>query len=249
MNAVPIRKMVLTATVWALGWCASAQEAGEDREFVLENCAITLPEGWTRASGAPSSRATGIVLRKPDETAILALAYIKDGAPNEPLTENAMARIDAGMESRGGGKRTAGRIVEVAGIKAYEREGTVMAGGREASTYALIVPADNDFYSVTLVRLDGNAADDPDLRAAVASLRFLTPPAAPVAGVSNIRFDAFRAGKFLGPILLSVVMFIVVIGVAVLTAIILGRSGKKRVLMMPPPLPPEVRRARRWDRF
>jgi len=66
-----------------------------------------------------------------------------------------------------------GKLIEIAGIKSYERLGEILINGKPVSVLTQTVPADGKLYSLQGMRLDGNASEDPEIRQAFASFRFI----------------------------------------------------------------------------
>jgi hypothetical protein len=155
------------------------------------------------------------------------------------MNERFVAEFERGVEATGVGKRVSGRFIEIAGIKSYERLGRMRVNGKEGTSITRVVLADGALYSVQAMRFDGDASDDPEIREALASFRFIRAPSPPVRPVSA----AYRIGYLTGILVPSVVL-----GGALVAIIVRARqatSSQARPIhppKVPPPLPPHLHR-------
>lgn len=207
--------------------------AGQERRFTNYNCAITVPGDWYLMTNLPPQPGLVAAYGKADKTAFLILIVDDRDNPSGPLDDRFVSEFERGVESTGVGKRISGRFIEIAGIKGYERLGNAVVNGKHASTIMQSVPADGRFYNLQAMRFDGVANEDQEIRNALASFRFLRPPASPVRSYSS-GSAAYRMGYLIG----KGGGFAIVIGGAIVAIGASIRLRKSRKPSTPPPLPP-----------
>lgn len=228
------RFFLVLALVLPVQGIAFAQE----RVFPDKNCAITPPVGWEEVEDLPAQAGFLALYANPKKTSILILLLDEKNTFNGELDERFVEGFEKGVESSGGGKKISGKFIEVEGIKSYERSGTLMVDGAEASTLMRAVPADGRFYHVQAMRYDGKAEDDPEIRQGLESFRFLKTPAPPRLN-SGAYGKGYQIGYFIGKLLVPAILILVV--VLVLGGIGLGLFLVLRKKDKPgdsPPFPP-----------
>jgi len=105
----------------------------------------------------------------------------------------------------------------------------MFSDGKQISTLNWLVPGEDRYYSLTALRFDGDASEDPEIRQVFGSFRFMHH------FVPSYTADslAFRIGYVTG-----ILMFII-------TSLAIGvyfvRRGRTPRPQRPPPLPPGVR--------
>jgi len=168
---------------------------GQERDFSQYNFAITLSGGWQLVTNQASR--PGVVATFVDAAKIRQLVLVVyDHQASGNLDDRFISELERGMESSGAGKRVSGRLIEVRGIKSYERLGNVMADGRHATSLTQVVPVQGRIYLLQALKIEGEASDDPEIRSLLASFRFITPPVAQTGPPPN--GGAFRTFLWAG---------------------------------------------------
>ena len=226
----PRTKTVLTWTL-ALFLAAGARGAtNEEQALTTENCALTAPAGW---SARDLKRVPGVVAAFGDAAGQRTLLVLVQGRgqPGEAASDTFVTGFDIGMEKSGGGQKTSGKFVQLAGLRAYERHGTATLQGQRVTTLVLAVPTGDGTYLLEALMTNGEASDDPQIRQAVDSFHFLRPPGLPHGSPGDVAFQTgFRVGELLGWMILG--------GLVGLVVWALTRFFARRGPPAPPPLPP-----------
>jgi hypothetical protein len=181
----------------------------EEQRFAAYNCALTLPAGWVAMPNLPAQPGLIAGFINGDKTSIFMLMIDDRHKPAGPMDDAFIAGLNRGIEASGGGKMVSGRFIEIAGLQAYERLGTVSAKGREASTIIYAIPANGRFYSVQAICFSGEASTNPDILKALGSFRFLSAPVPPPQ-YSPENTLAYRIGQLMGIVLMIIFLFGVV---------------------------------------
>lgn len=205
----------------------------QERVFADRNCAITPPAGWRWMTNLPPQPVFCAAFGNTARNRLVMLMINDKGQAPGPMNERFVAEFERGVEASGGGKRVSGKFIEIAGLKAYERLGRAQVKGKEVSTLMQVVPANGTVYSVQAMRFDGDANDDPEIREALGSFRFIQTPSPPALSVSA----AYKFGYFIGRLAPTVLLGGVIVAVVVAA---LRRKGSRRP-QVPPPVPPHVR--------
>jgi hypothetical protein len=197
----------------------------QERQFADYNCAITFPDGWHLMTNLPPQQS---VLAAYGDAAGTRLVYLLIFAkkPTGPLDDHFISEYERGIQESGGGERLSGKFIEIAGIKSYERLGSLLIRGKRASMIGQLVPADGRFYNLQAMRFDGDANDDPEIRQILGSFRFIRPPDLSYTPDSI----AYRMGQLTG--------FLLVILAIVAVVVALVRRDRTPQPKRPPPLPP-----------
>lgn len=194
-------------------------------EFSAENFVITPPEGWHKVPSAEVPQANvAMTFANRDGTEVLLVILKNPDGPFVPVDDAFVRGFEIGAE-RQGSHKVWGKFVNVQGIQSYERLGS-STRPRAISTLSRTIPADGKYYIVQGVRMDGRADGSAAITNALASFRFINPPAPVKSSV------AFRAGYIAGKVTLGLLGIGVVVAVVV-GAVMLARRGRRN----PPPLP------------
>jgi hypothetical protein len=227
----------LLTPILLLAILVSQRPLSKEAEFVGYNCAITPPDRWELLTNLPPQPGLIVAFRNSAQTSLLLVLVDERNKPDGPIDQRFVINFEKGVEQSGVGKRVSGRFIQVAGVKGYERVGTAVVNGRKASTITDVVAADDRFYSIQAMRFDGEAGDDPEIRKALASFRFLTPPSLPM---SRSNSAAYRFGYFVGAATGVVLIIAVVLVVVVVIIRATKRPVSRRAPEIPPPLPPAL---------
>ena len=201
----------LLATFLGTLWAQNLH--GAEQLFAAHNCAITPPEGWSPAAGVPDKPGLIGKFQDPAKQSILILLVDDKKKATQPIDEQFVNDFEHGLEESGAGKRIWGKIVEVGGVKAYERLGRVVMNDKTVSTLSIALHADEKFYNLQAMRLDGDASLSGEIQQAVASFRFLTPPSTPLIAGDHLNPTAYRIGVMIGRA--SVWIIVIVAGIIV----------------------------------
>lgn len=224
-----------------LGNVASVSMLAQEQEFPEHNCAITPPAGWEKLSGVNQP---GLVAAFGNADRTRLLVVIADTtSPATQIDDNFVPEFERGVERGGGGKRISGRFVDFNGIKSYERLGSATINGHATSILTRTLPGEGAMYSIQAMRIDGDVGEARELREAVETFRFLTPPSLPTLRAPSA---AYRTGYFMGKLMCSSVFLLAIVAVVV----VIVRASRQKppsvpaVTMstqpqQPPPLPPE----------
>lgn len=228
------RAFLALALAIAVQGAAFAQE----REFPERNCAITPPEGWGEVKDLPSKSGILALYANPEKTSLLILLLDEKNSFRGEMDDRFVTGFEKGVESSGGGKKISGKFIEVEGIRSYERLGTLMVDGAEASTLMRAIPADGKFYHVQAIRYDGKAEEDPEIRQGLESFRFLKAPAPP--GLNSPAFDkgyqiGYLIGKMIVPVALVLFLLMVIGGTGIALFFVFRKKDKTTEI---PPIPP-----------
>jgi hypothetical protein len=221
-------KIISALTFFFAGICSLI---AQEREFPQYNCAITPPPGWHERTNVSSQDAVRVLFMNPTRTRMLFLVIDDKHGPPGPMDDRYVAEFERGYERSSAGKRLSGKFIEVAGLKSYERLGTQVIKGKNASTIMRLIPIQGKSYNIEAMRFDGAAGNDPEIRAALDSFRFITPPSPPTR-------SAYETGYLIGR-LTPIVMVVVAAIWGVLAIISRWRNSTRQ--KAPPPLPPNVR--------
>jgi hypothetical protein len=208
---------------------------GAEREFPDHNVAVTPPENWVLVTNLPPQPGLIACYRKADGTAMLMLIVDEQNKPTGAVDDKYVAEMELGIVQAGGGKRISGKFIEREGIKGYERLGVLSIKGRDVSDLSLMFPVEGTSYSVQALRFDGSASEDPEIRNALDSFRFLKPPNPPPPATDG-RSAAFRSGESRGRAGMTIVA---IIGAFFAIRGIVS-SRKRAAPAVPPPLPPPL---------
>jgi hypothetical protein len=216
-------KLSLLSLVFAVTLQLRAQE----QVFPNLNFAITPPENWKAITNNTGRRGILVVVYgAPERGRVLMVSIDSSQIPNGPMNDKFTRAFDDEVEKRGG-KRISGKLIEMDGVEAYEQISDRLFSGQRASVIMHAVLTSERFYHIEGITLH-NAADDPDIKKAMASFRFLKPAHPPSASHQSA---AYRAGYIMG----KYGMIAAAIGIALffgISAILKSRRPK------PPPLPP-----------
>jgi hypothetical protein len=173
---------------------------GQERQFPEFQCSITPPKGW---EALPVQQpALVAAYGSPDRKKSLMLFASKQQKPG-PLDYDTINQFESARSSNTNDQRVTSKVVEVGGVRAYDRLGRSMIEGRPATTWVRLFGGNGYFYSIQAMRIDGEAVEDAELRQGMDSLRF---PGGPV-----IR----QHGNF-GPGLLAAGVVLVAVSVLVI---------------------------------
>ncbi len=158
-----------------------------------------------------------------------------------------MADIDRGAQKAGDEKQLSRKIIEMGGVKTYERVSENSIQEKTITMWMRIAPIDGRIYSLQTLRLGGVTDESPEMSKAVASFRFLTPPKpAPVADSLS---PTDRTSEAIG----SITAYIAMAGGAICYVVYLFRKDRNKAKFAkpppflpkppstPPPLPPGVK--------
>src|SRR6476620_5957417 len=188
----------------------------QEEQFTNYHCALTPPLGWKRVKTAPQ---TGLVVTYANGShKSLLMLIINDRNKVGPVDDRFINEFDRGVQtgSKGEDKKVSGKIIQIAGINAYERMGERTLNGKLASTWTRNVPANGIFYTIEAMRFDGKADDDYEVRQGMDSFRFLGPPVppGPISGQSRAYRTGYKLGYYTARIVLIggviAVIFIIV---------------------------------------
>lgn len=227
MKTFTTRSVAALAAVCVLGFGLAFRAPAEERQFTEANCAITLPADWhTLTNLQPQPGVLGGYADASNKRVVVVVADTKNKSAG-PIDERFVKSFEQGFENKAGGVRISGRFTEVAGLRAYERVGTVPVNGKPICTITKVVLADGACYTLQGLRFDGDVREDQATLAVLDTFRFLRPPAQGRAEVSA----AYRLGYVAGRVAFFVMLGI---GVCVLIGVIIWRNKKAS----PPPVPP-----------
>lgn len=217
------KSLRLTA-VCALFFAAAGGALAAEQQFADDNCAITFPDTWHDVTSKLPLSGLLVAFSDADGKEIVYLQRIP-GKPSGPLNDRYIAEMEKGIEETGGGEKLSGKYIEVAGMKSYERLGTVAARGKNVSTMSWFVPGEDNYYNIQALRFDGDASQDAEIHQVFNSFRFLHPftPSFTV----NPDSEAFHIGELVGAL-----------GVVVAVVVLLGFSVGLSLRRRPPPSPP-----------
>jgi len=172
-----------------LAFSASAQEL----KFPAENFAITPPAGWEKQSDNFGAFLSYV---KPDKSAIVLVIVDSANKPGDVSDEAVIADFERGLEASGGGKRVWGRMVEVAGVQAYERLGELEVEDRPGTGMVRFFAVKDRSYGLQGVVFGENASEDPEILNFLESFRFLAPPT-PVESASVAYKLGYQVGRYI----------------------------------------------------
>jgi hypothetical protein len=151
-----------------------------------QNIAYVLPEGWFVFTD--SVKKPGLIAAFGNESRTKLIMILRDdeNAATETMGPEFEKEYEKGLEKGGGGQRQWGKFVEIAGFPGYERLGRANVAGKETSVLNQVFIADGKHYSLQAMLVEGeDAGMDREIRDALGSFRFLTPPVAPKEVVSK----------------------------------------------------------------
>ncbi len=225
---------------------AARGATNEEQALTAENCALTVPADW---SGRDLKHVPGVVAAFGDAAGQRTLLVLVQGRgqPGEAASDSFVTGFDIGMEKSGGGQKTSGKFVQLAGFRTYERRGTATLQGQHVTTLVLAVPTGDGTYLLEALMTNGEAGDDPQIRQTVDSFHFLHPPGLPHTPPDS----AYRIGYFGGLILF---LLLILAGIWALVRAFSRRGPPppppgypgtfaypQAVFPPPPPLPPPIR--------
>ena len=225
----------LVALVVVFGFSFASKVLTQERLFPRHNCAVTLPKGWQEVAQPPPQRGLVAAFANTNSSRVFVVGINSEAGPIAPLDDKFIAEYERGRRDAGGGPLISGKLVDVAGIKSYERLGKIQIRGQELSVLSLSIPADGKMYILQCFARDGNAGADPELRQCLNGFRFLRSPMGP-SGTRRSQSAAYRTGYLMGK-LIGIVFVGVMIALAILA--ISRRKSASRV-RTPPPLPGPV---------
>jgi len=203
-----------------------------ERQFAEFNCAISIPSDYEPTNSLPT----------PPKSLVMSANFVNvlagsgffinvSLAPHAEIDDIGVSNLeqavvkewkDLGIES----ELVSGRIITVAGVKAYERVGWMTIGKKRLSSLAYLMCADGKAYVVQAV-CKGDISERPEMRATLDTFRFLKPPAPEASAASDLgsslrsRLAGFRITRRLGIVIGAVVVGIAVVGV------LLSRLGRR----------------------
>lgn len=201
---------------------------GEEQQFQAHNFAITVPETWRPTVIEDQPSVAAAFSTADGKKWVYVIIDDKSKVRNPEMDDRYIREYEAGIVSSHGSKLKWGRPADVAGIKGYERLGERESNGRKITILTRVVLGDGKHYIVDGMLMGGDASEDPEIRAAMESFRFLRTPAKIGRGSGSA---SFRAGHAQGQLTMWV-LAIVAIGYGVVTAMKKRGGGGK-----PPPLP------------
>ncbi len=192
-----------------------AHGVSREQEFAQHNFAITPPDGWQDITQAAARPGLLAAFGNESKTGLFLVAADEKNVPQGPLDDHFAEEFDQGVESSGAGKRIAGRFFDLAGIKCYERLGEATIGGKAASTVIRVIPTAGRFYNLQGMTFDGTRANEnPALKNALDSFRFLNAPepakADPTANKSEAYQAGYKTGRVLGFALVGGIIILVI---------------------------------------
>lgn len=235
MKVLPQKRIRWLATA-LMPLFAAAGLLAQEQQFADFNCALTPPDTWQVTTNLPPKRGVLAQYRNAAKTRLIVL-MIEDRKLPGPMDEATVLGFEGGFRLSGGGERTSWKFIDVAGIKSYERKGSMLTHGKRASTLGRLVPAEGRFYWLEAFRFDGEADEAPEIQRALDGFRFLRPPVQVYAPSGSA---AFQFGQKMG--YLTAMLATVFAVVAVTVAVIMGvwrsnRMSQARRASGPPPLP------------
>ncbi len=188
--------------------------AGQERQLNEANCAVTLPADWEDLT--PTKEKPGDVLAvfgTHDQQRSLMVLLDHRGTSSFPADQWFAAEIDARCECTSAGRKIAGRFIEIAGLRGYERRGALLVHFKHVSTLVWAIPTGEGTYLLQGTVVDGKADQASDVQQTMASFRFLHPP--PAVNKSRTATQSLRLyfAYFGLPALLLCVLLAVVLGV------------------------------------
>jgi hypothetical protein len=240
-------RFLLLACVLSLARAAAAL-AGAEKEFPEFNFAVTLPQGWIDGSHDFLKPGMCANFGAADRTRMFLVLRSDNNPPPGELDDAFVTQYEINTEKTGGGKRLSGKFVLVQGIKSYERIGNPVVEGKKISVLSRTIPIQGHFYTLQGFRWDGgDAAEDPDIHAAMESFRFLTPPPlVPALSKRDLEFrEAFQRGQSVGNGFRNLLIAAAVVGGIVFLLKRSERAHKRRrrpsrMPPLPPPMPPPM---------
>jgi len=220
----------LMLSLGLVAFCGKADEW----TFPKHNCAITPPQGWQTLTNGNFQPSQVVTFTDPERKRFVIVLVDTQHKPVGKIDEKFISDFERGVEKSGGGKRTSGKVIEVAGLETYDRIGFLLAGGRRTSTWMQTIPTDRGFYVLEGLSAGGKADEDPEIRESFASFRFLNSPVKPRA-----RSPAYQMGYKFGYYGAMSIPIAVVLGLIIFVIVrISARRDARRREMQPPPLPP-----------
>jgi hypothetical protein len=212
---------------------------GSERVFTNDNFAISVPDGWEEIKNTPKQGNMQMLglFRSPGKNTLLMLMFEANPRNPEVIDDRYVADLEGSLQQGGQGQPMSSRFLEIGGVKAYERQGTMSVNGKTVSVLFQVMIADRKTYGMQAMRFGGNVADDGDVLKSMASFRFLTPPKplSPLAGKS----PAYQMGHDIGQLSMYAA---VLVAIGVIIAVSLRGAGRRakagsKPPSRPPPLP------------
>jgi hypothetical protein len=145
------------------------------------------------------------------------------------LNSGFVSQYERGAESSGIGTRTSGKFILIGGIPGYERRGLFTANGQQVPNVIRLICASGKLYAIQAIENGADAGDDPEIQKALASFRFLEPPAvqvkSPKPPLSRIRGLLHRLLRFKLAIVGASAFLLIL--VAALAMYVSNRKGKR----------------------
>ena len=193
---------------------------GQERQFSAQNFAITPPTGWMAVSNRVNQRGLAATFANRQRTRIVFVVIDNREIVLHEMNDRFIANWERDAERAGKEKPLSGKIIEVAGLKSYERLGYDSLGGRRHSSLMRAIPTKDGLYVVNGMRFDGDASEATDIVDCIGSFRFLTPPDLPRPA---IRSASYRISRLIGALTGVALFVLLVIGVVKAVS-----SGKNR---------------------
>ncbi len=188
--------------------------AGQERQLNEANCTVTLPADWEDLT--PTKEKPGNVLAAfgtHDQRRSLMVLLNHRGASSFPADRWFAAEIDARCVQTSAGHKTAGRFIEIAGSRGYERRGAMLVHFKYVSTLVWAIPTGEGTYLLQGTVIDGEVDQASDVQQAMASFRFLHPPPAVNKSRTATQWLRLYFAYYGVPVLLVCVLLAVVLGV------------------------------------
>ena len=188
--------------------------AGQERQLNEANCAVTLPVDWedlTPTKEKPEGMLAAFGTH--DQHRSLTVVLNHRGESSFPADGWFASAIDARFVHTGAGRKIAGRFIEIAGLRGYERRGAQLVHFKYVSTLVWAIPTGEGTYLLQGTVIDGEVDQASDVQQTMASFRFLHPP--PAVNKSRTAGQSLRLyfAYYGVPVLLVCVLLVVILGV------------------------------------
>lgn len=221
------------ATCLTLIFAVANVVGAQERRFAGYNCAITSPDGWHAITNLPPQPGLIAAFGNAERTRLLTLVVDDRTRFSGSMDHRFVAESEIGIQRNLPGRRLSAKFIEMDGIKGYERVGESTVSGRHVFTVTQVVPADGKLFILQVLRFDGDAGENPEIRESLKSFRFITPPGVPPTS-NGASSPAYETGYFMGKMGMTALL---IVGVVATVRAIKRRNGKGHA-STPPPLPP-----------
>ena len=169
--------------------------------FDEEKCHVDVPDDW-KEQGSTENKVSAI---NADQTKSFTLRTVNVGAELR-LDDASFIKGFENSVTGNGFTITARLHVSLAGIDAYALDASRTMPAGPVDTRMMVTVANNYAYCVNISKVNGMAADDPELAAIVSSFGFTGTPELPASQSDQL---SFRLGELVGGVLLPVLVVIV----------------------------------------